>query len=195
MATPDRTVPDTELMQRAIAGDRDAYAELFQRNSGRVGRVAYLLLHDSSAAEDIVQETFTRGLDRIRTCRGETPPGAWFCAIGLNLCRRALRDRRRREDSAEPDELESARAVGAPRRGVVTSVARRETSRRLVIALGCLTGRQREVFVLHYVEELPYDIIGRMLSITPDAARALAHRARSVLQERFPNHIPGTLDS
>jgi RNA polymerase sigma-70 factor (ECF subfamily) len=185
--------PEGELMHRAIGGDRLAYAELFRRYSERIARLAYLLLHDAASAEDAVQETFTNGLAKIHTWRGDSTPIAWFSAIALNVCRRTLRDRRTHAELAGPEALEAAHRPGSAHRGVVTSVVRRETARRLSVALGFLTDAQREVFVLHYVEGLPYDVIADMLKTTPGAARALAHRGRAVLQERYPSPLETSL--
>lgn len=176
-------------MESAAKGDRDAYAELFERHATRLGRMAYLILHDSSSAEDAVQEAFARGLDKIRTWRGEAKPDVWLYSIALNVCRQHLRKDSVREASAAPADLEGGRRPGRTPRGVFTSVVRRETSRHLAIALGFLTDLQREVFVLHYVEGLAYDLIAPMLDVSVVGARGLAHRAKEVLRAKLPPNI------
>lgn len=173
---------DRELMARAVKGDRAAFGSLVERHSPRVARLAYFLLHDFTRAEDAVQETFVRalrGLDSYRADLGE--PRAWLLAVALNVCRRVLRDERR--TPVDPRLLDAAIS---PRRGVVTSAIRRETAAQITIALGHLTESQREVFVLHSVEGLPYDEVGRLLGITEGAARSLSHRASLVLRDRVP---------
>lgn len=177
---------DRELMDLAKKGDMPAYARLFQRYADRIGRMAYLILHSPVAAEDVVQETFTRGLAHLKTYRGESDPRAWFFSIALNHCRHYLRDRNREAELVDSDKLELGRRVKRPRtRGVLTSLIRRENSRSLMVALGYLTQAQREVFVLHHIDDLPYEDIGRLLDITPGAARALAFRAKAVLQKQL----------
>lgn len=177
---------DLRLMKKAAEGDREAYAELFRRHAERLQRLGYLMLHDWAAAEDALQETFTRGLDKIRTWRGEARPDVWLYAIALNHCRKQLRKESRRELAVAPGTLEGARPPGRTPRGVVTSVVRHETSRRLAIALGFLTELQREAFVLHYSEGLPYEMVAPLLGVSVVAARGLAHRARAVLREKLP---------
>lgn len=183
------SVADGDLMERAARGDGRAYAALFGHHAERIRRVSYLLLHDSASAEDAVQETFTKGLAALSSYRGDSDPGAWFYAIALNVCRRMLRDEKIREERVHPEHLEKGRKSGSPRRGVITSVLRRETERQLSLALGYLTEPQKEVFVLHYVEGLPYEKIAEALQITVGAARALGFRARSVLQEKIPRNV------
>lgn len=181
---------DRELLARSRAGDRGAYAELFARHADRIWRSAYYLLHDRWAADDVLQETFTRGLSRIDSYRGDAEPSTWLGMIALNLCRRLARDAKRRAQGAETPTLEKGRRPGRRARGVVTSVLRREMERQLVIALGFLTEAQREVFVLHYVEEMPFKEIAEALGMSLSAAFALAHRARQEILSRMPALAP-----
>ena len=176
-------------MEASAKGDRSAYAKLFRRHGDRIQRMAYLILHDATAAEDALQEAFTRGLEKVGTWRGEAKPDVWLYSIALNVCRQHLRKARVREESVPFDRLEEGKSARAPRRGVLTSLIRRETSRQLAIALGFLTDLQREVFVLHYVEGLPYETIAPLLNLSIVAARGMAHRARNALRARLPAGI------
>jgi RNA polymerase sigma-70 factor (ECF subfamily) len=158
-----------------------AYGGLAGRYRDRLVRVCYLLLHDRHAAEDAVQETFARALQQMDAYRGESPPAAWFYGIAVNVCRRELRDRERHARPAGHEALDAMRVAS---RGIITSVMRRETAARLAIELGCLPERQREAFVLHYVEHLPYEEIAPLLGTSVGAARVLSHRARALLQRK-----------
>lgn len=142
-------------------------------------------MHSSTAADDALQEAFTRGLDRISTWR-DGDPRSWLWSITLNVCRRAIIVGAVEPSSVDPQVLQAAQAA----RGVLTSVVRREASRRLAVALGYLNPRQREAFVLHAVEGFPYDQIGEMLGVTAEAARQMAHRARVTLRERLGPENP-----
>ncbi len=177
---------DRGLMELALKGDRKAYAGLFERHAERLRRVAYLLLHDASAAEDAVQEAFTRGLFRIGSYRGEAKPDVWLYSICLNVARQMLRKEGVREDLADASKLDRGRRPGGKPRGPLTSLMRRETAARLTIALGFLTDLQREVFILHYFEGLSYEEIAPLLEVSVVAARGLAHRAKQVLRAKLP---------
>lgn len=177
---------DQELMRLSKGGDMTPYAVLFKRHADRIWRMAYMILHSSAAAEDVTQETFTRGLTHIASYRGEAEPRAWFSSIALNLCRHHLRDKNKEAELADSAKLERGGRIGRPRtRGALSSVVRRETNRLLAVALGYLTQAQREVFVLHYVDDLPYEEVSQILEIRPGAARALAHRAKAMLQKQL----------
>jgi RNA polymerase sigma-70 factor (ECF subfamily) len=179
----------TALMERAASGDRTAYANVVTRYHDRIRRVSYLMLHDGAAADDVAQETFTRGLERVGAYRSQGEPLNWFYAIALNLCRQNFRNTKRHAQRASTGVLETGRRISSPRRGILTSLIRRETRMVLAIALGHLTDRQKETFILHYVEELPYEKIGRIIGISAGAARALSHRAREVLREHLGKDV------
>jgi RNA polymerase sigma-70 factor (ECF subfamily) len=185
-SAPPPEESDVSLMHRASTGDKSPFALLFQRHADRIWRLAYLILHSSSSADDVLQETFTQGLSHIRTYRGEAEPRAWFSSIALNLCRHLLRDSKKEAQLAATDKLdEGIRIHQPPQRGAMTSAMRREGNHLLTVALGYLTESQREVFVLHYVDDLPYEDVARILNMRAGAARALAHRAKLMLQKRL----------
>jgi RNA polymerase sigma-70 factor (ECF subfamily) len=185
---------DVALMHHASSGEMTPYAILFRRHTDRIWRMAYMILHSTSMAEDVVQETFTQGLSHIRSYRGEAEPRTWFSSIALNLCRHILRDRKKEAQLATEETLDQGAHPHQPRpRGVMTSAIRREGNRMLTVALGYLTEAQREVFVLHYIDELPYEDVARILNIRAGAARALAHRAKLMLQKRLGVSIESAL--
>lgn len=166
--------------------DHDAFEEFFRAHSDRLSRVAYLMLHDQPAAEDAVQEAFARAWEKRGDFRGSADPLTWLYSILLNVCRMALRKSRTGARGADSVVLDGARSVSRAARGVFTSVVRREVKRQLVLAMGWLGESQREVFVLHYIEGLPFDRIARMLDLKPSTARSFGHRARAVLMEKMP---------
>jgi len=177
---------ERELMERAKAGDRPSYSRLFDLCQDRIYRLAYTLLHHGAEADDCVQETFLRGLEKISTYRGDAAPNAWFAAIALNLCRHRFRDGKRGPAAASEMNLESGHRVGRPRtRAVISKISQQENGRLIAIALGALTESQREVFALKYEDELSYEEIGQILGMKPGAARALAHRAKAALRKEL----------
>lgn len=190
-----KSIDDRCLMTRSQAGDRGAYAELFARHADRIWHSAYYLLHDRWEADDILQEAFTRGLEDIAAFRGESEPSSWLGVIALNLCRRHLRDSKRRAKPAEAPALETGKKPGRKPRGVLTSVLRRETERQLVLALGFLSDLRREIFVLHYVDEMPFKDIAQALGLSLTGALTHAHRARLEIISRVPGLAPHLPDS
>jgi RNA polymerase sigma-70 factor (ECF subfamily) len=192
-ATVDLSGPverEREFMTRALAGDTEAYGDLFEMCQPKIFRMAYGILHDNAAAEDAVQETFLKGLDRISTYRGDSAPRAWFASIALNVCRHRIREGKHLESGVTDRTLEGGRRIFRPRtRAAASRAVQHEDHRLLAIAMGFLTESQREVFLLHYDQGLSYDEIGEILGLRAGAARALAHRAKANLREKLGSEI------
>lgn len=181
---------ERDLMSRALSGDSEAYAGIFELNRDRIFRMAYAILHHSDAAEDCLQETFLKGLANLSSYRGESAPKAWFTAIALNVCRHRLREGKHAAKGAEDRLLESGHRMWRPRtRAALSKVVQQENYRFLALAMGFLTESQREAFVLHYDQDLSYEEIGVILGIRPGAARALSHRAKAALRDKLGSEV------
>jgi RNA polymerase sigma-70 factor (ECF subfamily) len=148
--------------------------------------VAFRMLGDFAAAEDMVQEAFVRlaraDLDEIEDVRG------WLVVVVGRLCLDHLRSARvRRETAAEAVTLEWAgagSASGGP--DPADRVTLDDTVRGALLAvLERLTPAERTAFVLHDVFQLSFDRIGTIVGRTPAACRQLARRARQRLREEW----------
>lgn len=182
---------EQELLELAKRGDKQAFGRLFEGYAERIRRMATLVLPPHLAAEDVVQETYVRGMTRLESYRGEGDLCSWLVTIAINICRHQVRSPKRRMEYSGQEVLDREQHFGRVRsRGVVTKTVQKEDNRLLRIAMGYLTEAQREVFVLHYQEGLAYDDIGRILEIRAGAARALAHRAKATLREKLGPTTP-----
>jgi RNA polymerase sigma-70 factor, ECF subfamily len=78
-------------MQRAQAGDPDAYGELVRDEEARLFRQAMLLCGDAALAEDLAQDTLFTAWRRIGQFDGGCRLFTWLCGILLNLARNSAR--------------------------------------------------------------------------------------------------------
>jgi len=72
--------------------------------------------------------------------------------------------------------------LASPRHGPATSVVLHESHERAAVAVRALSPLLREVFILHYLEGLPYSSVAEILGTTAGAARLRAKRARESLR-------------
>jgi RNA polymerase sigma-70 factor, ECF subfamily len=132
--------------QRGSVADLEA---LFRHHWPRAYRAAYLVVHDSAAAEDIAQESFlaaVRSLDRFDRRR---PFGPWLHRIVVNRAIDWSRARTLRRESGDAA-LEAVAAAPAPDN---------PHARSLASALAELAPEQRAVIVLrHLLEYTPGEI-------------------------------------
>src|ERR1700739_3922638 len=96
---------ETVLVKRAINGDGDAFATLFQSHRGRVYAVCLRMTNNPADADDLTQEAFIQAFRKLNTFRGESALSTWLHRVAVNT---ALRHFRRRPvpntslDQADP---------------------------------------------------------------------------------------------
>ena len=107
---PDPSV-DVVLLQRIVARDQAALAELYDRHSRLAYSVVLRVLRSVTDAEEVLQETFVRVWSRAETYDGRLgSPAAWLTRIARNRAIDRVRARRARSlvDAAVPEPQEAA---------------------------------------------------------------------------------------
>ena len=108
---------------------------LFRIHWPRAFRAAYLVTHDSAAAEDIAQESFlaaVRALDRFDRRR---PFGPWLHRIAVNRAIDWARARKLRAEVELTERVAGKPAGGAPGDDLLAALARLSPEHRAVIVL------------------------------------------------------------
>jgi len=167
---------------RYQSGDQAAFGELFEAYHRRVIYSALQILRNEEAALDAAQEVFLIAFEELRFWRGEARLSTWLYRTALNVCFERIRseDRQRRfcAQAVEPG------AVPPPESVVLESEVRAAIDN----AVNRLPPRQRVIFVMRQYQELRFNAIAELLSITEAGAKAGYHKALLSLQ-RWLRHI------
>src|SRR4029453_9608055 len=155
---------DAVLVQRALAGDQAAYAELMARHRRRLERYAWFLLGNREDAEEALQDTFLRAFRGLDRCQEPSRVGTWMFRILVNRCRSRLTQVDLIERGAAAD---AAFAVAPAEGGSERGEWREEIER----ALKELTPDQREAFLLKHVEDFSYQEIESLTGAPASAPR------------------------
>jgi RNA polymerase sigma-70 factor (ECF subfamily) len=176
---PGNDDADPALAERFTRGEPDAFEAVVERYHARVHRLAYRLLGWSGDADDVVQEVLLAALANATRFRRQADLGTWLTTITLNKCRTHRRGIVAR--------LRTLAGWGAsrPERTAPAADAQPSTDDtfdRVRSALQQLRPREREVIVLHYLEETPVDQMASLLGLTRGAVEVRLHRARAKLR-------------
>jgi RNA polymerase sigma factor (sigma-70 family) len=176
---------EDELLVRAAAGDRQALADLYAAHRPMAEQVARRTCRPCDV-DDVVSEAFAKILDQIRRGGG---PRVSFRAYLITAVRHASADTARRRARSLPvddvDDLgETQRTTGQPVGDQPHSALRLE-SQLLTDALASLPVRWQLAVWWATVEGLPLSEVGQRLGINPNAAAALAFRAREGLRDAY----------
>ena len=168
---------DENLMAAVRRGDRTGLTLLFERHSRRLFGFLRGLTGSSTAAEDLVQETFLRVLRHRRSYRAGRAFLPWMLGIARNAAWAHLRKASRMPPAELPELVDTA----SPERRRLE----RERSERLWRALQELPARDREILLLSYFDGLGYRQIAEVTGVGAGAAKVRAHRARKALRRRL----------
>ncbi|MDB4951864.1 MAG: polymerase sigma factor, sigma-70 family [Gemmatimonadetes bacterium] len=163
----DRDLAEALLLR----GDEASFRELYRRHTPRLHQLVLRIVGGAEAdAEDVVQDTWIRAVERLDGFRWEAAFSTWLTGIGLNVARGMLRRRGRWEVPASPDAPE-------PWRPPPHHAERMDLER----AIALLPAGYRAVLVLHDVEGFTHEEIGEQLGIAPGTSKSqLSHARRAV---------------
>ena len=85
---------DVELVQRAKAGDLEAFEALTTRHEQRVYSLALRMLRQEQDAEDVTQQTFLSVLENLEGFRGEASFSTWLLRIATHAALKIIRKRK-----------------------------------------------------------------------------------------------------
>jgi len=178
-----------ELVERAQAGDHDAFSVLVRASFPRLYGVANLILRDSDRAQDAVQEALVSAWRHVRALRDADAWDAWLYRLTVRACTKAAR-REKRRDVVELHVLPDHEPAGSE--DLAGTVVDRE---RLSQELGRLPLDQRAVMVLHFYLDLPLTEAADILDIPVGTAKSRLHRGLRTLRESMRAADDGPLSS
>jgi RNA polymerase sigma-70 factor (ECF subfamily) len=166
---------ERELLERAKAGDLDAFAEFMRTFERRVRIVLYRLLDDARDIDEAVQDTFVQAWRNLERFRGDAAPSTWLYRIAVN---EALMRRRRK--ALPTSELQETSVAGSE-----DAFAAADARAFLIARLRQLPVEYRVAVVLRDVEGLSNEEVAEALEITLAAAKSRIHRGRMQLREEL----------
>lgn len=168
---------ETVWIERARAGDAEAFGAIFRHYRQRIHAHCYGILGNSADADDLTQETFLRAYRAF----GGTAPGialsAWLYRIATNACTDLLR--RRRTARALPWEAGIHERPAAQREeDPEAALLDAEALRAFGAICGALRPQHRQALLLRARDDYSLEQIGAQLGLTRPAVKSLLFRAR-----------------
>jgi RNA polymerase sigma-70 factor, ECF subfamily len=178
----ERVVPirPDDLVERARAGDRDAFGELVRIHQHEVYTLAVRLVHDRDLAADVTQDAFVRAWRAMPKFRGDAKFSTWLHRITVNTAW----THRTRRNRVRLDPLESLAAE--PESASLDPIRAGESAilaPTIADALASLSSSVRAVVVLKDIYDWSHAEIADHLDITVTAAKVRLHRGRKELRE------------
>lgn len=191
--------PDETLMLRYQQGDRASFTLLVRRHQGALFNFALRQVRIPQVAEDIVQESFVRVVQKAADFKHEARFTTWVYTITRNLCidhlrKRALRkhpsldDTQSRRQGEEGEGPTLGERVADPRASVEREATGTELKERILRAVDTLPDEQREVFLMREMSNLPFQEIAEITGVPENTVKSRMRYALERLQEALSEY-------
>ena len=184
------TTSDEQIVERALAGDGEAFGEIVRRWERRIFALSFGMLGSAEEARDATQETFLAAFRNLRGFRGEAKVSSWLHRIAVNQCITRQRRARVRGEMALADEHAPGGAwATAPAHGSPAHRAERlERTEAVRRAVGALPPELREVIVMKEFEELTFQEIASALEVPLSTVKSRLYTALRQLRMRLEKY-------
>jgi len=179
---------DHETIKAVLAGDKEAYGALVMRHSHSLFRVAFRITGNEFEAEDVVQEAFLRGCQKLESFESRSKFGTWIYRIAVRCALDRIGGHKADDSSRlaeEPDPEQEQVRVADEAAGPDRILLSGEIGALRDLALRSLTATERAAFVLRHMEDCTSEEIGAALGIPPNAAKQAVFRAVRKLRSRL----------
>ena len=167
---------DEAIIQLVQAGQgQEAFERLVPAYRRRVFGLAFSILRDRAAAEDLAQEVFVKFWQALPRYDGRAQLSTWIYAITRNAAVSALRARRRSVSMSD------AAVLGGGGRPGRACRPRTPSTRACCRQVEALPEKQRQAVTLYYLDERPVDEVAEMMGLPVNTVKTHLHRARATL--------------
>ncbi|MBN1568750.1 MAG: sigma-70 family RNA polymerase sigma factor [Acidobacteria bacterium] len=153
------------------------------RHQKQIYRVLFCMVRDQDIADTLTQECFLRAFQKRAAFRGESALSTWLMRIAINLARDHNRSRRwafwRRLQHMDRLELNDSPDV---RLSPEHTLLNRELLSVIECAVEKLPDRQRMIFLLRHVEEMPLDAIAEAMGLKLGTVKSHLFRAMATIR-------------
>ncbi len=189
-AVPDAPSGESLLVEKARQGDVEAFNSLITKYERRVYRMARQITQNNEDAEDVLQDTFLKAYEHLKSFQGQSKFYTWLTRIAVNESLMKLRKRKSdrtvsMDDNIETEDESIVREIAVWDGTPEEKYGQEELRAILEDAIQGLKPIFRTVFVLRDVEEMSTEETAEMLGLSIAAVKSRLLRARLQLREKL----------
>jgi RNA polymerase sigma-70 factor (ECF subfamily) len=180
---------DRQLVQTIRAGDTDAFETLVRRKTTKVYALCYRVIGNAEDAKDISQLVFLKLWENLEKYDPQYAFDTWLYRMVTNVAIDFMRNKQSR-DNAVNSNLRLVKTAADPEQTVV--MQRKEVENVFNEIATVLSPKQKTVFIMNQMEDLPSAEIAKILGCRESTVRNHLFNARKLMQrqllERYPEY-------
>ena len=189
---------DLQLVERAQAGDRDAFRELVEKYQRRVYSICYGMLKNPDDSMDVSQEVFVKVFRYLEKFNGESTFYTWLYRIAVNMCIDFIRKNSRMRAVDYDDGIARIESMDDGGDNILPSTlglnpdkvyGRKELRQKMLEALETLSENHRTILIMREVDGLSYDELAEVLNISKGTVMSRLYHARRYYQDALREYL------
>lgn len=184
----EKALHDFALVDRALEGDQNAFAELMERYNRSLFHMLLRMVRNVDDAEDLAMEAFAKAFRNLDKFKKDYTFSTWLFRIATNNCIDFIRKKRLQTTSIDEfftdrDGETTSLDVKDDRLDPLEESIRIQKIELIQELVSKLPGKYRRLVKLRYFEEMAYQEIADELNLPLGTVKAQLHRARELLFE------------
>ena len=185
--TPTVEVDDRQLVRTIREGDTDAFETLVRRKTSKVYALCYRIIGNAEDAKDISQLVFLKLWENLEKYDPQYAFDTWLYRMVTNVAIDFMRNKQSR-DNAVNSNLRLVKTSAEAEQGVV--VQRKEVENVFNDVASVLSPKQKTIFVMNQMEDLPSAEIAKILGCRESTVRNHLFNARKLMQQQLQKRYP-----
>lgn len=182
---------DYAVIQRVLAGEKKAFAELVERHKDKALTLALKILKSREDAEEALQDAFVRVFNALPRFEWKSTFSTWFYRIVYNVCISGLSKRDKKQNVSIDEDDESCAALELSSDDAPPDVALESAELRAIVQeeIDKLPEAYGSTFTLFFVQDMSYDEIVEVTGLPLGTVKAKLFRARMLLRDAVVRRI------
>jgi RNA polymerase sigma-70 factor (ECF subfamily) len=173
-------LPDVEVIDRILKGEKDLYAVIVRRYNQRLYRIGMSILNDDEEAEDAMQVAYINAWQGLKQFQFKSSFSTWLTRIMINEC--LFRFKKRKQLMDVRNNLADYYQSASHREIIFSKIMNKELKIELETAILSLPEKYRTVFILREIEELSVAETKECLAISEVNVKVRLNRAKALLR-------------
>ncbi len=175
-----KNLTDNEIIESVLKGNHEDYSLIIDRYKNRAYSLLKKMLKNEMDAEEVLQDSFLKAFNSLKSFRMESKFSTWFYRIIYNTALTTISDKKRkiRMEMKSIDECYNLEETAN------SFYSEKNNSEKFILDLvEKLPVKNSLVVILFYIDNLSITEIGNIMGITTENAKVILHRSRNALRD------------